>query len=64
MAYLVTRYAGSVIVSGPTLTWPCSMKVTAWERHAGVHIEFNVSENRTSLHGERYSKGWGRNLPP
>ena len=27
--YLVTRYAGSVIVSGPTRTCPCSMNLTA-----------------------------------
>lgn len=30
MAYLVTRKAGSVIVSGPTRTWPCSMNLVAY----------------------------------
>ena len=28
-ANLVTRYAGSVMVSGPTLIWPCSMNLAA-----------------------------------
>jgi hypothetical protein len=28
--HLVTRYAGSVIVSGPTRTWPCSINLTAY----------------------------------
>ena len=27
--FLVTRKAGSIITSGPTLTWPCSMYLTA-----------------------------------
>jgi len=30
MTCLVTRKAGSVIVSGPTRTWPCSMNLAAW----------------------------------
>lgn len=35
-AYRVTRYAGSVIVSGPTRTWPCSINLTACARVSDV----------------------------
>ncbi|MPC41176.1 hypothetical protein E2C01_034762 [Portunus trituberculatus] len=34
--YLVTRKAGSLTTSGPTLTWPCSMKVTAVRRSGAI----------------------------
>jgi hypothetical protein len=30
--HLVTRYAGSVTVSGPTRTCPCSINFTAYEK--------------------------------
>ena len=45
--YRVTRYAGSVIVSGPTLTCPCSINFTAWKRF-GVSQDTPRQTRRTN----------------
>lgn len=34
--HLVTRKAGSFTTSGPTLTWPCSMKVVAVRKSGAI----------------------------